>query len=767
MWSSTPAIFGGGNTGYPVGNGMLGAMQFGNPGKEQILLNVDSMWSGGVKQFPEYRGGNPTSNMSEILAELREKIFLDGTGNASQMAGSSEGFGEYRILGNFSINIDHPGKFDDYKRSLDLETGTYRTSYRVDDSNYNTLLFCSHPSRVCVYRVSSTKPLPNVHVKFNDGLPESEQTSSSCGTQYSYLDGVMKPGQLRGMQFSAFARVAGTHARPCRCSKGTLTIRGRRKYQTLTLVFSADTNYESRKGNKAENYRFLEGKSAERVIYHTYNAIHLTMKKRVREQTKDYNANLNGFILDLPDHRNSSKAETATLFARYRAEGKGDPFVESLLFDYSRYLLLASSRKRSLPPSVQGRWIERMDRERGAEYSANIHLQANYWVAHQTGMDDTLHALWEFLKNTLATRGSETAKLLYNASGWVAHNELNIFGYTGIKGEAEWNNYPISAAWLMQHVWDHFEYTQDRTFLRTTGYPLMRDVSKFWLSQLQEDKYSKDGSLVANPCTSPEHGPTTFGCAHFQQLIHQILETTRRAMRHVKVCDKVFQSKLDTAISHLDKGLHLTSQGSIKEWRLPESEGHETDDKSQHLSHLVGWFPGYSIASFQDGYRNSTIQQAVKSSLESRGTGEENGNSGWAKAWRAACWARLNNTEQAYAHLRRLIQSNIAENGLSTSSGPDSPFQMSGNMALAGAILSMLVVDLPLPHSRIGEARTVVLGPAIPSMWAGGKVTGLMLRGGWKVDFSWDANGKVDKAELHGKGRGEVVLVNVDGVIMN
>ncbi|KYK60821.1 putative glycoside hydrolase family 95 protein [Drechmeria coniospora] len=677
MWSSTPAIFGGGNTGYPVGNGMLGAMQFGNPGKEQILLNVDSMWSGGVKQFPEYRGGNPTSNMSEILAELREKIFLDGTGNASQMAGSSEGFGEYRILGNFSINIDHPGKFDDYKRSLDLETGTYRTSYRVDDSNYNTLLFCSHPSRV------------------------------------------------------------------------------------------ADTNYESRKGNKAENYRFLEGKSAERVIYHTYNAIHLTMKKRVREQTKDYNANLNGFILDLPDHRNSSKAETATLFARYRAEGKGDPFVESLLFDYSRYLLLASSRKRSLPPSVQGRWIERMDRERGAEYSANIHLQANYWVAHQTGMDDTLHALWEFLKNTLATRGSETAKLLYNASGWVAHNELNIFGYTGIKGEAEWNNYPISAAWLMQHVWDHFEYSQDRTFLRTTGYPLMRDVSKFWLSQLQEDKYSKDGSLVANPCTSPEHGPTTFGCAHFQQLIHQILETTRRAMRHVKVCDKVFQSKLDTAISHLDKGLHLTSQGSIKEWKLPESEGHETDDKSQHLSHLVGWFPGYSIASFQDGYRNSTIQQAVKSSLESRGTGEENGNSSWAKAWRAACWARLNNTEQAYAHLRRLIQSNIAENGLSTSSGPDSPFQMSGNMALAGAILSMLVVDLPLPHSRIGEARTVVLGPAIPSMWAGGKVTGLMLRGGWKVDFSWDANGKVDKAELHGKGRGEVVLVNVDGVIMN
>ena len=290
----------------------------------------------------------------------------------------------------------------------------------------------------------------------------------------------------------------------------------------------------------------------------------------------------------------------------------------------------------------------------------------------------------------------------------------------------------------------------------------MKGVAQFWQAEIVDDKFSKDGSLVASPCTSPEHGPTTFGCAFFQQLIQQIFEAVLTSAPLVNETDSAFISDVTAKVTKLDKGVHFTTWGGIKEWKLPDSYGYDTKNTHRHLSHLVGWFPGYSISSFEGGYTNATIQKAVAATLTARGSGYADANAGWEKAWRSACWARLNNTAQAYYELKYTIDQNIANNGLSMYSGQSMPFQIDANFGLAGAILSMLIVDLPVAHNHQSNIRTVVLGPAIPPIWGNGSVKGLRLRGGKSVSFSWDAKGKVQSATLSGSGQ-NVKLVNVDG----
>lgn len=269
-----------------------------------------------------------------------------------------------------------------------------------------------------------------------------------------------------------------------------------------------------------------------------------------------------------------------------------------------------------------------------------------------------------------------------------------------------------------------------------------------------------------NPCNSPEHGPTTFGCTHYQQEIHQVFDATLAGASIAGESDTTFTQEVESALDKLDKGLHYTSWGGIKEWKLPDDWALDIEDDHRHLSHLTGWYPGYSIASFLDGYSSPDVQSAVKKSLTARGNGTAgDADSGWAKVWRAACWARLNDTENAYSQLRYAIESNFVGNGFSMYSGLNAPFQIDANFGLGGAILSMLVVDMPLPYDSSDEIRTVVLGPAIPSAWGGGSVKGLRIRGGGSVNFSWDSDGIVDRAVLT-ESQTPVKLVNKEGTLL-
>lgn len=320
---------------------------------------------------------------------------------------------------------------------------------------------------------------------------------------------------------------------------------------------------------------------------------------------------------------------------------------------------------------------------------------------------------------------------------------------------------------MMQHVWDYFDYTQDVQWYKDIGYPLLKGVAQFWLSQLQEDQFTKDGTLVVNPCNSPEHGPTTFGCAHDQQEIHHVFNNILLSRNIVDEKDTAFLDQVSSALSQLDKGLHYTTWGGVKEWKIPDSYGYDGKSTHRHLSHLTGWYPGYSVSSYLGGYSNKKIQSAINQTLISRGNGNSNeANAGWGKVWRAAAWARLNETDKAYYHLKYAVEINAAANGFSMYSGAQPPFQIDANLGFGGAVLSMLSVDLPQPYTKAENAtRTVVLGPAIPAAWAGGSVKGLRIRGGGIVDFKWNDAGLVTQAQLRGS-KTRVRVVNKAGTVL-
>lgn len=636
---------------------------------------------------------------------------------------------------------------------------------------FTSTVFCSFPDHVCLYQLDANATLPPLSIKLENALLNDTLVKSSCVDGYAKLSGVTQVGPPEGMKFESVARVVRS-ANLTRCEGQTVVVPSTSGRKSLSIVVGAGTNFDQTKGNAASDFSFRGDDPAEYIQHVTVSAASLSPNTLRKRHLQDYEQLSNSFVLELPDPNGSAGIETATLLDGY-SSATGDPFVEALLLDYSRHLLISSSRENSLPANLQGRWAPDLTAAWSGDYHANINLQMNYWAAEQTGLGRIQDGLWRYMQDTWVPRGTETARLLYGAPGFVVHDEMNIFGHTGMKEEAQWANYPAAAAWMMQHVTDHFSYSQNVTWLQQTGYPLLKGVTQFWLSQLQEDRFWNDGTLVVNPCNSPEHGPTTFGCTHYQQLLHQLFANMLVLGPLSEEPDSAFISNISTTLTHLDKGFHRTSWGGVKEWKLPDPADSEVydlqNDTHRHLSHLWGWYPGLTLSSpsssFLGGYTNTTIQDAVATSLYSRGTGNgPDANAGWAKVWRSACWARLNNTDRAYFELKYAVEQNFAGNALSMYSGTNPPFQIDANFGFAGAVLSMLVVDVEEVGMGEGKGeRTVVLGPAIPETWGGGSVRGLRLRGGGEVGFGWNKDGLVDVVEGSVEG---VRFVDRDGRVL-
>ncbi|KAL1631649.1 hypothetical protein SLS54_000411 [Diplodia seriata] len=604
----------------------------------------------------------------------------------------------------------------------------------------------------------------------------------TCEAGRVRVSGLTQAGPPEGMRYEAVVQLVGDG--DYSCSNGVLNVSSGRNASSLTFVIAAETNYDQKAGNAESNFSFKGSDprpKVESVI--AAAAAHSNTLLRQRH-VDDYKSLANAFILELPDTNNSAGVELSELINRYNTTeaGLGDAYLESLLFHYARHMLISSARPGVLPANLQGKWSQTLEGAWAVDYHGDINLQMNYWIADQTGLGQLQAGLWDYIQDVWVPRGSQTAKLLYNAPGWVLDGESTVFGHTGMNSDLRWANCipplawrstiankpvdMISGVWMMQHVYDHFDYTGNTTWFSTQGYPLIRGIADFWLSQLQYDRWFNDGTLVVNPCNSPEQPPTTFGCTHYQQLIHQVLAYVEVAGSLGIETDAAFLANASSALSNLDTGLHINETwGGIKEFKAPtEITGLDIpNDTHRHLSHLVGWYPGYSIASLLSGYDNSTITDAVDAALTARGNGTgPDADAGWGKVWRAACWARLNNTDKADAELRYAIARNFAGNGFSMYSAHDTPFQIDANFGLAGAMLSMLVVDLP---AFSGATKTVVLGPAIPTRWGGGSVKGLKLRGGGEVDFKWNVDGLVTEAVLVGRTAG-IVVVNRDGEVL-
>ncbi|KAL9107303.1 MAG: hypothetical protein Q9227_007755 [Pyrenula ochraceoflavens] len=784
FWSSSPAPYSDIiRQAYPVGNGRLGAMPFGLPGSEKVNLNIDSLWSGGPFENTSYTGGNPTESKAAYLPGIRNWIFRNGTGNVTELYDDALNYGSYAVAGNLSVSLSGIGaSYTAYNRSLDFDTGSQTVVFQTNASSVKTTVYCSYPDAVCVYSVSSTTALPEVTISLENLLLDESLVTTSCSTSEQYVRLRSLTQANIGMRADMIARVVSSNSTAvstlCRNStdpsssstSAALVIPASVKTTTFTLVIGGGTDYDSSAGNAAHDFSFRGDDPASYVESTTSAAASKSASELYEAHIADYQPLAHAFTLDLPDTAGSSGLETSKILANYNLNStSGDPYLESLMQAYARHLFISSSRPGSLPPNLQGIWATDLSNAWSADYHANINLQMNHWAIPSTGLSALQSPLFTYMAQTWAPRGSLTAQLLYgtppNSSAWVVHDEMNIFGHTAMKNDAQWANYPVSAAWMMTHVFDQYDYNPEDTAFWASegGYPLMRGVAAFWLTQLQPDAYFNDGTLVVNPCNSPEHGPTTFGCTHYQQLISELFANILTSAPEGE--DEGFLRDVQSALSRMDRGIHIGSWGQIQEWKLDiDVEG----DTHRHLSELYGWYPGYSLVnpsavmssmSGSNATRNGNttntipspeaIASAVETTLISRGPGDgPDADAGWEKIWRSTCYARLNASTPSYTHLRFALSENLAPNGLSMYSAHNPPFQIDANFGINGAVVEMLIRDI----RGSGEEGEVVLAPAIPRAWWPGKVQGVRVRGGGVVGFEWDEEGRVRNVGWEGGG---------------
>jgi alpha-L-fucosidase 2 len=419
---------------------------------------------------------------------------------------------------------------------------------------------------------------------------------SSCGRNFARLTGVTQSGPPEGMKYDSIARLlTETNHVACNNATGVLTIPSISKSKALAIVIGAGTNYDRTHGTQEYNFSFKGVDPGSYVEAVTLNASSKPEEALRSAHVADYSTLANQFNISLPDTTHSAGLETSIILKAYNQDGKSNPYLEATLFDLGRHLFISSSRSNSLPPNLQGKWATDLSNAWSGDYHGDINLQMNHWGVSETGLDSLQEPLWNYMTDTWVPRGQQTAQILYGSKSvsgaWVTHDESNIFGHTGMKGLGDgddayqWADYPATAAWMMQHVYDHWEYSQDVQWLEVQGYPLLKGVAEFWLGQLQKDSFFNDSSLVVNPCNSPEHGPATFSCSHYQQLIHQVFVAILNTSPYVSNIDSLFVSQVKAVLPSLDKGLHIGDWGEIKEWKIPDSYGYDfKNDTHRHLS---------------------------------------------------------------------------------------------------------------------------------------------------------------------------------------
>ncbi|KAI0746485.1 Six-hairpin glycosidase-like protein [Daedaleopsis nitida] len=739
------------NDWLPIGNGYIAAMVQGAVVQEALQLNLESLWSGGPFQDPSYNGGNKVASdrvhVAEEMQTIRQSIFDSPTGtidNVEELTTDAGAYGSYVGAGYFLSTLDTGENVSNFVRWLDMDAAVTRTQWTQSNTTFLREAFCSHPSQACVQHLntSDSSGLPALTYAYTVAAESGIPTPIvSCLDSSTLM--ITGTASDPGMAFEILARARASPGATIACTpvgsgNATLSLDGA---SAVWLTWVGGTDFDQDAGDEAHGFSF-KGADPHDSLVKLLDAATLETSAAYDEafaaHVADYSSLMTRFHLDIgqePDF----ESPTDALKEAYQTD-TGNTYLEWLLFNFGRYLLAGSARG-VLPANLQGKWAKDSSNPWGAD--SNINIQMNYWFAEMTGMD-VVKPLFDYFEKNWVPRGTQTAQNLYNISeGWVTHNE--IFGHTGMKGggnTAQWADYPEANAWMMIHVWDHFDFTQDQPWFQSQGWPLLKSTAQFHLHKLIPDDRFNDSTLVVNPCNSPEQAPITLGCAHAQQLIWQLFNAIVKGFPASGDTDTDFLDAVKSKLSQMDKGIHIGSWGQLQEWKVDMDS---PTDTHRHLSHLIGLYPGYALSSFNPTYQSSArnytreeVLAAAEVSLIHRGNGTaDDGDAGWEKVWRAACWAQLGNATAFYHQLSYALERNYAPNLISLySSGPDAIFQIDANFGFPAALLNALVQAPDQPS--LSEVYQVDILPALPAHWTHGSITNARLRGGLAVSFEWD-----------------------------
>ena len=731
LWYDKPAQYF--EESLPIGNGKMGALLYGGTDTCLIQLNDITLWTG----KPVDR--NLDKDAHQGIPKIREALFNEDYQLADSLQLHVEGPNSqfYQPLGNIYLIDENKGAVSNYARILQLDDALVNERYMRGGKSLTREYFASHPDKLIAIRLRGEDDI-NCKIVMTAQVPHAVKAAGNQLTQTGHATG----DPQESIHFCTILQVK-TDGQVV-AADSSLTIRGAKEAVIYIVNETSFNGFD--KHPVREGAPYLE--RATDAIWHTQN---YSFAQFLERHVKDYEKYYQRVKLDLGE-----KFPTVTT-DRLLREGLSPRYLETLYFQYGRYLLISSSRTPGVPANLQGLWTPYLWSPWRGNYTVNINLEENYWPAFVANLAEMAAPLDDFIR-ALADNGRHTARNYYGVNkGWCASHNSDLWAMTNPVGEKRespmWACWNMGGAWLVQTLWERYLFTQDKQYLKTVAYPLMKGAADFCLGWLI-DNPKHPGELITAPSTSPEneyvtdkgyHGVTCYGGTADLAIIRELLQNV--CVAGILCNEPVGAYKKVLAKLH---PYTIGKEGDLNEWYY---DWRDWDPKHRHQSHLIGLYPGHHLT-------QPELQKAAEQTLIQKG----DETTGWSTGWRINLWARLHNGEKAYQIYRKLLTFTDAQDdqrpGTRHAGGTYAnlmdahpPFQIDGNFGGTAGVCEMLM------QSRLTDRSTVIeLLPALPKEWSNGKVSGLCARGGYEVSFEWKG-GKVRDAQIKAKKAGTVTLL--------